>query len=466
MTSEGMSNFFDRSHEAVECPGLAQKVTNATTRQFFARIEMCKDVPDVEQLRDLAATMRDDLLANLDRYLKTFTDNLQAAGVKVHFAEDAVAARRIICEIACQHNVKKITKSKSMATEEIDLNPALERAGIEVTETDLGEYIVQLAGHKPSHLVAPAVHLSTQDVAKLFKEKLNYDGPADPFVMTKFARKILREKFRASQMGISGVNFGIADPGLISICTNEGNGRYVTTWPPVYVALMGMERLVPDLSSASVVLKLLSRFSTGQRITQYVTMTHGPGTPDGPKEVHLVILDNGRSEILKTKYWRALRCIRCGSCLNACPVFRKLGGHAYGGPYSGPIGMMLLPLLYGLDKYADVPKASTLCGLCHDVCPVKMPVPDLLLELRNDTVQAKKTYLTERLFKAWAMGVTHPWMFKLAQRFMPWVLKPLSRKGWVKFLPGPSGGWTKVKDLPLPAKQSFLRSLKKESTSS
>jgi len=460
MTYESTKNFFARSRDAVTCPGLTQKITKATLRQFDGRIESCKDIPDLDKLRDLAAAIRDDVLANLDRHLRTLTDNLQTAGVKVHFADDAAAARKIICDIAQQHGVQRIVKSKSMATEEIDLNPALIQAGMEVTETDLGEYIIQLAGHKPSHIVAPAIHLSTQDVAKIFQEKLNYDGPVEPVKLTKFARKVLREKFKASQMGISGVNFAIADPGLITICTNEGNGRYATTLPPLYVAVMGMERLVPDLTSAAVISKLLGRFATGQRITQYMSLTHGPGHPDGPKEVHLVILDNGRSEILKSKYWRALRCIRCGSCLNACPVFKRIGGHAYGGPYSGPIGMMLLPLLFGLDKYADIPKASTLCGLCHESCPVKMPLPDILLELRNDLTKQKMTPIPERLFmKAWGMGVTHSWMFKLAQRFMPWVLKPLSRNGWVKFLPGPSGGWTKVKDLPMPAKRTFLQSL-------
>lgn len=452
--------FFSCTADAAADPALARKLANATLRQFAARIEICGDFPDLDGMRDLGVRIRDNVLANLEHYLRQFTDNLTAAGVHVHFADTAADARRIIGDIARQNNVRRIVKSKSMASEEIDLNPGLEQLGAEVTETDLGEYIVQLAGHKPSHLVAPAIHFSTQDVADLFREKLNYDGPVDPTAMTKFARTVLRGKFRAAEMGISGVNLGVADPGLISICTNEGNGRYVTTWPKIYVALMGMERLVPDLESAAVILKLLGRFSTGQRITQYTTFTRGPAAADGPRQVHLVLLDNGRSEILKTRYWRILRCIRCGSCLNGCPVFRKIGGHAYGGPYSGPLGMVLLPLLYGLDKYPETPKGSTLCGLCHEVCPMKMPIPDMLLELRGDLARARHTPALERwAMKLWAYGLVHPRLYRMAQRVLPWALWPLARNGWVKFLPGPSGGWTKIKDLPLPATRSFLRSL-------
>ncbi len=452
--------FFDRTAQGTADPELARKLTNATTRQFAGRIKICEEFPDVDRMRKLTQQIRDNVLCNLDTYLKQLTDNLTARGVKVHFAEDAAAARTIICDIAKRHNIQRIVKSKSMATEEIDLNPALEKMGCEVTETDLGEFIIQVAGQKPSHLVAPAVHLNTQEIAKLFREKLQFDGPADAKAMTMFARKILRGKFRAAQMGISGVNFAVADPGLFTICTNEGNGRYATTRPEYYVALMGMERIVPDLASASIILKMLSRFATGQRISQYTTFTGGPAEADGPKEVHLVILDNGRSEILKSKYWRVLRCLRCGACLNGCPVFRKVGGHGYGGTYGGPIGTMLLPLLYGLDKYPDLAKGCSLCDLCHSICPVDMPVSDILLELRNDLVQGGKTPFLERVaMKAMGFGMSHSWMYKLAQRFMPWVLKPVSKNGWVKFLPGPSGGWTKVKDLPLPARKSFLRSL-------
>ena len=460
MTEHHASNFFERSARAAADKDLHAKLANATQRQFTGRVAICKDLPDIDRFRTLGAAIRDDVLAHLDTYLKTFTDNLTAAGVYVHYAETADAARTAIAEIARKNNVRRIVKSKSMASEEIDLNPALEQLGIEVTETDLGEYIVQIAGHKPGHLVTPAIHFSTADVAKLFREKLAYDGPEDPTAMTKFAKKILRDKFRRADMGISGVNLGVANPGLIGICTNEGNGRYVTTRCKIYVALMGMERLVPDMASAAVILKLLARFSTGQRITQYTTFTHGPGHFDGPKEVHLVLLDNGRSEILKTKHWQVLRCIRCGSCVNACPVFNKICGHAYGGPYCGPIGAMVMPLLYGLDKYPELPKACTLCGLCQDVCPVRIPTTDVLLDFRNELVRTRRV----PFFEPWAMrlaafGMAHPTLYKLAQRLMPGILQPLSRDGWVKFLPGPSGGWTKVKDLPLPAKRSFLRSL-------
>jgi L-lactate dehydrogenase complex protein LldF len=457
------NTFFARSSKAIAEPGLTEKITKATSGRFDKQQEICgEEFPDRQRMRDLVMNMRNDVLKNLDRYLVQLTDNLTAAGVSVHFAEDASAARELIHAIAEKNNISRIVKSKSMVSEEIELNDFLESKGLTVTETDLGEFIIQQAHQKPSHLICPAVHLNKEEIAKLFRDKLSYDGPTDPTVMTKFARKILREEFRQAEMGISGVNFAVADPGLLTICTNEGNGRYITTRPRVYVALMGMERIVPDLASAAVMIKTLTRHATGQRITQYTSFAHGPSDKDGPKEVHLVILDNGRSEILKSPYWPALRCIRCGACLNACPVFRKIGGHAWGGAYSGPIGTMILPLLFGQDSYPDLVKGSSLCGLCAEVCPAQIPTPDILTGLRYDQVRQKKTSLFERLMmNVWSIGLRHPKLYKIGQWWMPKILKPVSKNGWVKFLPGPPGGWTRVKDLPLPAKQSFQASLKK-----
>ena len=346
-----------------------------------------------------------------------------------------------------------------MVSEEIELNSFLEANGLSVVETDLGEYIIQLLGQKPSHLICPAVHLDKEEIAKLFSDKLGYNGPVDPEVMTKFARKILREKFINAEMGISGVNFAVADPGLLAICTNEGNGRFVTTKPRIHVALMGAERIVPDLESAAVMIKMLTRHATGQRITQHTSFTHGPSEQDGAREIHLVILDNGRSEILSSPYWEVLRCIRCRACLNACPVFRKIGGHPYGGAYSGPIGSMLSPLLLEQHHDPNLVKGSSLCGLCAEVCPTQIPTPEILTSLRNDLVRKKKTIIFERwMMSMWAFALRHPKCYKLGQWWMPKILKPFSKNGWVKFLPGPPSGWTRVKDLPLPAKKSFIKS--------
>lgn len=454
--------FFDRTTQALTDPTLAPKIGSATSRRYADQNKICKtEFPDLQKIRELVESIRINVLQNLDNYLSQLVDRLTAAGVQVHFAQDAAHAQKIVLQIAQRNNVHHIVKSKSMVSEEIELNDFLNENGMNVLETDLGEFIIQQAGQKPSHLICPAVHLSKEDIADLFQKKLDYNGPSDPTIMTKFTRKVLREKFRQAEMGISGVNFAVADPGLISICTNEGNGRYITTRPKVYVALMGMERIVPNLESAAVMLKVLTRHATGQRITQYNSFVHGPNENDGPKQVHLVILDNGRSEILSKRYWPVLRCIRCGACLNACPVFRNLGGHAYGGAYSGPIGMMVLPLLFGLDSYPDLVKGCSLCNICGQVCPTKIPIGEILTELRNDLVRKGKTPLLEKMaMNLWAWGLRHHHLYQIAQRLMPWALKPFSHKGWVKKLPSMPGRWTSVKDLPLPAKKSFIRMLR------
>jgi L-lactate dehydrogenase complex protein LldF len=460
--SKNSDTFFDRSSQALTDPTLAKKIGSATNRRYIDQNKICKtEFPDLQEIRQLVESIRINVLQNLDHYLSQLVDRLSAVGVQVHFAQDSAHAQKIILDIAQKNNVQNIVKSKSMVSEEIELNHFLKEHGLKVLETDLGEFIIQQAEQKPSHLICPAVHLSKEDIADLFQKKLDYDGPSDPTLMTKFARKVLREEFRQADMGISGVNFAVADPGLISICTNEGNGRYITTRPKVYVALMGMERIVPDLESAAVMMKVLTRHATGQRITQYNSFIHGPSENDGPQQVHLVILDNGRSEILSKRYWPVLRCIRCGACLNACPVFRNLGGHAYGGAYSGPIGMMVLPLLFGLDSYPDLAKGCSLCDICGQVCPTKIPIGQILTELRNDLVQKGKTPLLEKLsMRIWAWGLRHHHLYKFAQRLMPWALKPFSQNGWVKNLPSMPGRWTHVKDLPLPAKKSFIRTLK------
>jgi len=451
------NSFHTTTQKACADSALGEKLRNATDRPRAGRETICREFDGVERFRDLAAGLRDDVLAGLDGYLSEFVERTEAAGVRVHWASDAHAAQRAILGVAREQGVERIVKSKSMLTEEIDLSPVLEADGIDVVETDLGEFIIQLAGQKPSHIVMPAVHLSAAEVHEIFRHKIGYRGAADAEALTKAARDHLRGKFAAAQMGISGVNFAIADQGAWTICTNEGNGRYVAGLPRIYVAVMGLERIVRDGPDAAVILKLLARFATGQRITQYVNVARGPCAHDGPEQVHLVIVDNGRSRILGGDKWSMLRCIRCGACLNVCPVFRYIGGQSFPGCYSGPMGKVLLPLQKGLEIAGGPPKACSLCGVCGDVCPVKIPLPELLLELRNDLAEGGHGSVMERMgMKLGAWVFQHPLVYRLAQRVARFGLRPFGKEGWVEKLPSIPGEWTRVKDLPLPAKRSYL----------
>ncbi len=455
--------FYEKTLQACADRPLADKLKAATNRQLEAREASCGELEDVEALKQLAADVRDHALSNLDTLLESFSETLERNGVHVHFADDARDARSIIVEVAEDRGVKSVVKGKSMVTEEIGLNKSLEERGIEVIETDLGEFIIQLAGQPPSHIVLPAVHLSTSEVAGIFREKIGYDGPPDPEALTKAARVFLRKKFAEADMGISGVNFALAEEGAWLVCTNEGNGRYVMNMPKTYVAVMGAERIVQGWQDASVMLKLLGRFATGQRITQYVNAAGGPCSVDGPEEVHLVILDNGRSKILSGRYWRMLRCIRCGACLNVCPVFELVGGQSFPGCYSGPMGSVLLPLMLGHDAAGQAAKACSLCRACMSTCPVKIPLADLLIELRSDLVSGGCCSMLEKAgmsLAAFLLG--RPMLYRLSQRLLRLGLRPLSRDGWVKYMPSLPGGWTGRKDLPLPAKESFLTAMKKE----
>ncbi len=451
------NGFYTTTRRACADEALAHKLRNATERPRIGRETICGELGAVEPFRDLAAALRDDVLANLDGYLFRFADRVEAAGVSVHWASDARDARQAVLDIARAEGVRRVVKSKSMLTEEIDLSPLLENDGIEVVETDLGEFIIQLAGQKPSHIVMPAVHLSAAEVDGIFRREIGYRGKPEPEALTKAAREHLRGKFAAAQMGISGVNFAIADRGAWTICTNEGNGRYVAGLPRIYVAVMGLERIVRNGPDAAVILKLLARFATGQRITQYVNVVRGPCGSDGPEQVHLVIVDNGRTGILGSDKWSMLRCIRCGACLNVCPVFRYIGGQSFPGCYSGPMGKVLLPLQKGLEIAGGPPKACSLCGVCEEVCPVRIPLPDLLLELRGDLAAGGHGSLTERIgMKVGAWVFQHPLVYRMAQRVVRFGLKPFGKEGWIDRLPSIGGEWTRVKDLPLPAKESYL----------
>jgi L-lactate dehydrogenase complex protein LldF len=452
-----MVGFLEKTKTACGDGALARKLAHATGRQLEARQAICGELGDVEKFKHMAADLRDGVLARLDEHLDRFTEKAEQAGVRVHWAEDAAQARAIIAAVAEEHDVKRIVKSKSMVTEEIELNAALQAGGFEVVETDLGEFIIQLAGQKPSHIVLPAVHMSVEEVHGIFKEKIGYEGPADPESLTRAARAHLRNRFQQADMGISGVNFAVADQGLLSVCTNEGNGRYVVGFPRIYTAVMGIERIVKDLDSAAVILKVLARFATGQRITQYVNFTRAPGGGDGPEAVHLVLLDNGRSGILGTRYRQMLRCIRCGACLNVCPVFRYIGGQSFPGTYSGPMGAVLLPLQKGLDEAGQPSKACSLCRMCTEVCPVRIPLSELLLELRYDLVSTGRTGRLERLLMtAGAWVLRHPRVYRASQKLFRFAMKPRSHENWVNNLPSLAGKWTEAKDFPLPAKKSYL----------
>ena len=385
--------FQQRAAAALRDDFLRVAVPRATYRQHYGREQALAQLGDPLKWRERARTIRARTIAQLDRYLDQAVAAVEARGGHVHRAATAGEAVEAILGIVQRAGARRVVKSKSMVTEEIHLNPHLEAAGVEVVETDLGEYIIQLAGHRPSHIVAPAVHLSQQQIREIFSREAGHELPDDPVALAAFARQQLRQKFLRADVGISGVNFLVAESGTVVLVTNEGNGRMVTSLPRIHIAVMGMERVVPTWSDLAVLLEVLARSATGQKITVYTTFVGGPRRPgeaDGPEEFHLVIVDNGRSNLLGTRFQEALHCIRCGACLNACPVYRQIGGHPYGGVYSGPIGAVITPLLGGLDGWDDLPYASSLCGACYEACPVMIPLHDLLVDLREEVVNRRR----------------------------------------------------------------------------
>jgi L-lactate dehydrogenase complex protein LldF len=413
---------------------------------------------DSDRLRDHAKRVKEHTLSHLDRYLEQLEASVRRAGGQVHWAADADAARHTVIDIARRAGCIRVVKSKSMTTEEVHLNPALEAAGLEVTETDFGEYVLQLAGERPSHLVAPAVHHTRESIARIMSAKLGAALPDDPRTLALTGRRVLRDKFFRADLGLTGANFAVAETGTVVLVTNEGNGRLTTTCPRVHVALMGMEKVIPRLENLPVFLKLLARAATGQTLSVYTTLITGPRRPgelDGPDEFHLVVLDNGRSRVLATPFRESLQCIRCGACLNACPVYRRVGGHAYGGVYGGPIGSVLTPLYDGAGANADLPHASSLCGACQAACPVRINIPHMLIGLR-ERPQAHRGGRRERLaYWLWKEVLRRPWLYRLALRAARRLLRPRAHDGWLHRLPGPGAGWTEVRDFPAPAARSF-----------
>ena len=363
---------------------LKTALERSTVRMAGQRV-VAMNATDGEQLRDQVRQMKEHVLRNWPELLEQLESNLTANGAQVHWAQEANDVNRIVVEIARRTNVQKVVKVKSMATEETHLNDALGRAGMQVVETDLGEYIIQLAGEPPSHIIAPVIHRRVEDIAELFQKELDMPPTLDPQVICEVARTRLRREFLGADMGVSGANFAITETGTICIVTNEGNGRMSSSLPRIYVVVMGIEKLVPTVEDAFPQYQALCRSATGQQCSVYLSMTNGPRRPgdvDGPEEFHVILLDNGRVDMLAKGYGEALCCIRCGACLNVCPVYRAIGGHAYGSTYSGPIGAVISPLLHTDVTDVDaLPYASSLCGACRDACPAKIDLPKLKAHL-------------------------------------------------------------------------------------
>ena len=451
--------FPERAGAALKDAYLQEALRIATTRFIDLRRESFAGFPQGEALRDRARAIKEATLQRLDVHLERLADNVERLGGTVHWATGAGEAREIVLRLCRDRGVRTAVKSKSMATEEIDLNEALEHAGVTPIETDLGEYIIQLAHEKPSHIIAPAIHKTKGQVAELFSRELRGEFPADPEVLTAVARRALRQKFLEADMGITGANFAVADTGTVVLVTNEGNGRMVTSLPRIHVALMGVEKVIPSMSDLVVFLAILARSATGQKLSSYTTLVRGPrraGELEGPDEFHLILLDNGRSAQIASTLREALYCLRCGACLNVCPVYRQIGGHAYGYTYPGPIGILLTAMLKGVPAVRDLAHASSLCGACKDVCPVRIDIPRMLVELRGHLDRERIAPWTERrVFAAFRRLLLSPRAFRLAARTGRWLQRPFLRRGRVRGLPLFFGGFTRSRDLPPVAARTF-----------
>lgn len=442
----------DRTVEALRDPTLAANLRTAGESWGEARDHMRSEY-GLDDMRARARDIRRDNIRRLPQLLTELQSNVRANGGTVVRAADGAEACRYIVGLARARGAHVVAKSKSMATEEIKLNEALEGAGFEVVETDLGEWILQLAGQRPSHIIAPAVHLNRDQVADLFREEAGRDDiPSDRESLVAHARMRLREKFAAAEIGISGVNIAVASTGTVCIVENEGNARLVTALPPVHVAVMGMERVVADWDEAAHLLQVLPMAAIGQDAANYVNLITGPrreGEQDGPREFHLVIVDGGRGALRGTEFEEALSCIRCGACLYSCPVWNTVGGQAYGSPYSGPIGAVITPLLEGPSSPGsrDLPFMSTLCGACDDACPVGIPLHDLLVRARA-RASSPQTRVAGVAFRGWSLLWRHPITYRLSTAMGRLLLRIRGRDGWVRSLPGPARNWTDQRDVP------------------
>jgi L-lactate dehydrogenase complex protein LldF len=427
-------------------------IESSTARLRGHRLDAWAELPDVEERRQRAHDVRMEAVRNIDRYLEEFTRALEARGGHVAVCATAEEACAYVVDVCRRREAKLVAKSKSMATEEIRLNDALDAAGIRTVETDLGEYILQLAGEHPVHIVAPAIEKTKEDVAALFSRVEGVEVPAELEALTQSARRQLRQVFLDADVGITGANFVVAETGTVVTVTNEGNGRLVASLPKVHIAITGIERLVPKLADLAPLLSLLGRSGTGQRLTSYTHLVTGPrrdGEQDGPEELHVVFLENGRRNLMGTKYEEMLACIRCGACLNVCPVYRRTAGQAYGPVYSGPMGAVLVPLLVGLGNAPSLPHASSLCGSCTEACPVKIPLHELLLELRRDLVEEHVASRRERLaFSLWSRA----WSTTAGYRLSTMAARMGQRFG---ARVGPGKAWSAGRALPRLARRRF-----------
>ncbi len=457
----GEEAFKERVVNGLENNFMRQAVSGAQERLQNRRLDAIEELGNWEEWRSHGEEIRQHVLQNLDFYLHQLSENVIAKGGHVFFAETAEEANEYIKNVVQKHDAKKIVKSKSMVTEEISMNTVLESVGCEVIETDLGEYILQVDDHDPpSHIVAPALHKNKEQIRDVFKAKLNYKNTEKPEELTAHARMILRDAFLTADIGITGCNFAIADSGSIGLVTNEGNGRMVTSLPKVQISVMGMERIVPTHQEFEVLVSMLTRSAVGQKLTSYITALTGPKQADevdGPEEFHLVILDNGRSNILGTEFQSVLQCIRCAACINVCPVYRQIGGHSYGSIYPGPIGAVLTPLLGGYDDYKELPYASTLCAACTDACPVKIPLHELLHKHRQVIVERDgRAPIGEKMaMKAFGMGAGSPMLYKLGSKIAPMAMGPFSTGDTIKDGPDILKAWTANRDFPAPSKNRF-----------
>ena len=467
------AQFEQGAADALQNPKVQQSLQGLYAGFHTARLDAAAATSDWEEMRERGRAIKTHTVEHLDYYLEMAERNVRAAGGNVYFAEDAEAACEYVANLARDRGVKLVVKSKSMVSEEIGLNDRLIAEGIEPVETDLGEYIIQLAGETPYHIIAPAIHKSREDVSELFEEKLNtprYERIED---LAGEARRQLREKFINADMGITGANFIVAETGTLTLVTNEGNGRMCTSMPRIHVAITGMEKVVPSLEDLAVFLRLLIRSATGQRISSYVTTVTGPRKSldeDGPEEFHLVVVDNGRSKLLADPHLReSLNCLRCGACLNACPVYRKVGGHAYGWVYPGPIGAVVSPVLTGISEAKHLPFASSLCGACKEACPVKINIPRMLLKLRNEISEGdrypeeRSSPLAERLaFKGFRAAMSNPALMSAARSAARLLQGPMSggasgQPSGQQSGPGPMAGWTRHRETPKLADRPFSK---------
>ncbi|MDP0298152.1 LutB/LldF family L-lactate oxidation iron-sulfur protein [Glaesserella parasuis] len=445
----------DQIHNAM----MRKAVVKAQETIGANRQRMVDELGHWEEWRDAAKQIRNHVLANLDAYLYQLSEKVQQNGGKVFFAETAEEATAYIRQIALEKNAKKIVKSKSMVTEEIGLNDVLENEGIKVVETDLGEYLLQIVGDKPSHIVVPAIHKDRYKIRQELHEQLGYNGSETPEEMTAFVRQVIRKDFLEADIGISGCNFAVAETGSVCLVTNEGNLRLATTVPKTHIAVMGMERLAPTFQEVDVLITMLARSAVGAKLTAYNTWLTGPrleGETDGPEEFHLVIVDNGRSKILESEFKEVLRCIRCGACLNTCPAYRQIGGHGYGSIYPGPIGSVISPLLGGYEEFKELPYACSLCTACNSVCPVKIPLAQLILKHREHIAQNGMTPTAERLsIFGFNFANSHPTLWKVGVNIGAKVAGKFIKNGKAPIQVGALAEWTKARDLPSAEGESF-----------